>query len=1036
MMLRYHLLSLALLVPAPVAVLSAERADPRSTAFFESRIRPLLIRRCLRCHGSVKSARGLRLDSRKAVFRGGKSGPAVVEGKPEASLLIRAVRHSGDGLKMPPGGKLPRDEIRNLERWIREGAHWPSATPVGDLSDAATHWSFQPVRPLEPPEDPGGWSKNPIDRFVVSRLKNRGLVPVGQADPSTLIRRVYYDLLGLPPGWKEVQAFTGNPSEEAYRKLIDRLLDSPQYGERWGRHWLDLARYADTQGGSVDCPIPAARLYRDYVIDSFRADKPYDEFIREQIAGDLIAAREPGDRFGERVIATGFLALSIRNGIFKHYHPELIIEDTIDTIGRSILGMTIRCSRCHDHKVEPISTADYYGLYGIFASSRYPFSGSELPGFSAGESVLLVSPAGWAGLPIEHRRGIEGLRATIARTLANHAAQKDLDRKRQRLAKDVRRYHELRGRGEFDVALRTSIDDQDIRIREEVSRLDNSVRKLWNDLKGAERLAGLERAYAMREAEPRDAHVQVAGDPFDPGPLVRRGVPLRLAGGQQLEIPDGQSGRLELARWLTSPDNPLTPRVAVNYIWQFHFGKGIVSTSDDFGLGGSAPTHPELLDWLARQFIDNGWSVKHMHRLILSSKTWRLSSVSRQKSLAIDPTNLWYWRFDRRRRDAESIRDGVMQVAGTLKLDRPGPHPFPPESNWQFSQHGPFKAVYESSHRSVYLMTQRLQRHPFLTLFDGPDTSRPTPRRKNTAKALQALYLRNSPFIHQQAQSLSRHLIAVEPDRRQRVRRAIQRAWSREPMAGEVDGVLAYIDQYARKWQQDSEKRSGGASQLVLEYRFDGDAKDSSGKKRHGSLVGDPTFIAGHTGQCVSLDGDGDYVDSGAILDLGDAFAVECWVRPGPTQAVYADIFGNHLGGGSRGFVLQQKGTATNQFTGSFGVGGEAWVISDPIVLAAGKWQHVAMVRTPSKLQLFVDGKLGAEVASTAAVRPSELSFRVGLGITLLKRCFRGDIDDLRVFRGVPDRYRSRMTPKQIELAAWSSYSRLLLTANEFLYVD
>ena len=232
----------------------------------------------------------------------------------------------------------------------------------------------------------------------------------------------------------------------------------------------------------------------------------------------------------------------------------------------------------------------------------------------APQPLLLVSPAGWAGLPIEHRRGIEGLRATIARTLANHAAQKDLDRKRQRLAKDVRRYHAVRGRGEFDVALRTSIDDQDIRIREEVSRLDNSVRGLWNDLKGTERLAGLERAYAMREAEPRDAHVQVAGDPFDPGPLVRRGVPLQLAGGQQLEIPDGQSGRLELARWLTSPDNPLTPRVAVNYIWQFHFGKGIVSTSDDFGLGGSAPTHPELLDWLARQFIDNGWSVKHLHK--------------------------------------------------------------------------------------------------------------------------------------------------------------------------------------------------------------------------------------------------------------------------------------------------------------------------------------------------------------------------------------------------------------------------------------
>jgi len=1038
MLVRYGLLLLVLLLSSPGEHGSAwaDEVDPTAAEFFEARIRPLLVRRCLRCHGSRKSGRGLRLDSRKAVIRGGKSGPALVAGKPATSLLIRAVRHADAGLKMPPGGKLPEEEIRLLERWVRLGAPWPANASTRNLSDAATHWSFQPVRPLEPLDDPSGWSENPIDRFVVAKLKHQGLNPVGGADPVTLIRRVYYDLVGLPPAWKDVEDFREDHSEDAYRRLMDRLLATPQYGERWGRHWLDLARYADTQGGSVDCPIPAARLYRDYVIDSFASDKPYDEFISEQIAGDLMAAQGPDGRFRERVIATGFLGLSIRNGIFKHYHPELIIEDTIDTIGRSILGLTIRCSRCHDHKSEPISTADYYRLYGIFASSRYPFSGSELPGFSAGESVLLVTPDQWAAVPIEHRRGIEGLRATIAKTLANHPTRKDLERKRKRLAGDVRRYHQVRSRGDFDVVLRTSIDDQDIRIREEISKLDNSVRKLWNDLKGTERLAGLERAFAMREASPRDVHVQVAGDPFDPGPLVRRGVPEFLARGQQFEIPAGQSGRLQLARWLTSPDNPLTPRVAANYIWQFHFGKGIVSTSDDFGLGGASPSHPELLDWLARQFIDNGWSVKHLHRLILSSKTWRLSGVASRKALAIDPTNRWYWRFDRRRRDAESIRDGIMQVAGTLNPNRPGPHPFPPEANWQFSQHGPFKAVYDSPHRSVYLMTQRLQRHPYLTLFDGPDTSRPTPRRKNTAKALQALYLRNSPFIHQQAQELARQLVAAEPDRRRRVRRAITRTWSREPVVGEVDEVLSYIDQYAERWKQDADAREGGASKLVLEYLFDGDVKDTSGRKRHGTLVGDPAFVAGHSGQCVSLDGKGDYVDSGAVMDLGDAFAVECWVRPGPGQARYADIFGNHLGGSSRGFVLQQKGDATNQFTASFGIGGEAWVISKPITLAAGKWQHVAMVRTPSRLQLFLDGKLGAEVVSDAAARPSELAFRVGLGITLVDRCFRGDIDELRVYRGVPSRYRSRAVPGQIELAAWSSYSRLLLTANEFLYVD
>jgi len=901
----------------------------------------------------------------------------------------------------------------------------------------AEHWSFRPIRAVEPPVDLTGWAVHPIDRFIASGWTRQRVRPVQAAAPRDLVRRLFDDLHGLPPDWQQVAAFLEDPSEPAYRRLIDRLLDMPAYGERWGRHWLDLARYADTQGGSVDCPIPSARLYRDYVIDAYTADKPYDEFIREQIAGDIIARGKPDARFRERVIATGFLALSIRNGIFKHYHPELIIEDTIDTIGRSILGMTIGCSRCHDHKFEPISTADYYRLYGIFSSSRYPFSGSELPGFSAGETVLLVTPAQWAALPVERRQGMENLMATINRTIAADPAQQALATKRQRLDSDMRRYRELRSRGDVDVALRTSIDDQDIRIREEIAKLDNGVRTIWNDLKGNERAAGLERAYAMREATAADAAIQAGGDPFDPGKVVPRGVPSRLAWGGQLKIPEGQSGRLQLARWLSSPENRLTPRVAINYIWQFHFGKGIVTTPDDFGIEGEPPTHPGLLDWLARQLVDHQWSVKHVHRLILSSKTWRLAAMNRDDSFATDPANRWYWRRDRRRRDAESIRDGMLQVAGTLERSRPGVHPFPPEANWQFSQHGPFKGVYESKHRSVYLMTQRLQRHPFLTLFDGPDTSRSTVKRKSTAKALQGLYLRNSSFVQEQSQVLARRLISGEPDRRKRVQRAIRRAWLREPHDGEVDACLAYVDDYATRWKQAADGRSGGAAvKLVLEYHFEGDARDSSGGNHHGTLVGNPTFVDGQAGRCVSLDGDGDYVDSGLKLDLGDAFAVECFVRPAPEQALYADIFGNHLGGNSRGFVLQQAGRKTNQFTASFGIGGEAWVISDPVTLQAGRWYQVAMVRTPRALQVFVDGKLGAEIASTASVRPSELPFRIGLGITLLKRCFSGEIDELKVYRGVPPRYRKLLGAEQIELAAWASFSRLLLTANEFLYVD
>ena len=1005
--------------------------------FFEQRIRPLLLRRCIRCHGNNKNSHGLRVDSRAALLAGGKNGPAIVPGRVNSSLLIQAVRYEKAGPQMPPTGKLPKEEIALLEQWVATGAAWPisPATPLHD--NAKNHWSFAPLARVPPPDDDTGWAANSIDAFIVENLRKQGLKPGQQADARTLIRRLYFDLVGLPPSWQAVQSFVRDPSAAAWKQLVNRLLDSAQYGERWGRHWLDLARYSDTQGGSVDCPIPQAYLYRDYVIDSFRKDKPYDLFIREQIAGDLIAAANPEIDFSEAIIATGFVGLSLRNGIFKHYHPELIIEDTIDTIGKSILGLSIRCARCHDHKIEPISTADYYRIYGIFASSKYPFSGSELPTFSAGETVPLISPRKWSQLHPQQRTRIEQLRSQIQQQRARHPAQEELKNKQERLARDVARYHQIRRQGHTDVSLRTSIDDQDIRIREVVAKLDTSVRKLWDELKSAEREAGIQRAYAMREGAPHDVAIQIGGDPFATGEIVQRGVLQRLAGARVLHIPVGQSGRLQFARWLSSPDNPLTPRVAANYIWRFHFGKGIVSTVDNFGLGGARPTHPRLLDWLAQEFIENGWSVKHLHRQILLSNTYRLASTTDQGKLATDPTNRWYWRFDRRRLDAESIRDGILQTSGALNLNRPGAHPFPPETTWKFSQHGPFKAIYDSPHRSVYLMTQRIQRHPFLALFDGADPSRVTSQRKHTAVALQALYLRNSPFIHQQSEQLAQRLLDTASDPRERITRAIQTAWSRKPSTNEIDEALNYITSFAERVKFAGNLASAEvAPQLVLEYQFEGDAKDSSGQAHHGTLNGNPQFLPGHTGQCISLDGLGDYVDSGTTMnDLGNSFTVECWVRPGPEQANYADIFGNHLGGG-RGFVLQQQGNATNQFRGSFGVGRDQWVLSNPIQLKTAKWQQIALVRTPTAMRLFLNKQLASEVLSTETIQPSPLTFRVGLGISIVERSFLGEIDEVRVYRGIPKRYRKRMAPRQIELAAWASYSRLVFTANEFLYVD
>ena len=1014
-------------------------ADPSNddVEFFEARIRPLLVRRCLGCHGGEKTQGGLRVDSRQALMEGGESGPAMMPGQPDASLLMKAVRYQDAALQMPPEGTLPSEEIDLLEQWIHRGASWGVKTDPSAVSLDANHWSFLPLAAVESPADPSGWGTNPVDGFIRRRLDQQGLSPVPLASPQTLMRRVYFDLVGLPPAWHEVEAFVENYSWETYRQLIDRLLESPQYGERWGRHWLDLARYADTQGGSVDCPIPQAHLYRDYVIDSFSADKPYDEFIREQIAGDLMDSEGPPEKVRERLIATGYIGLSLRNGIFKHYHPELIIEDTIDTIGRSILGMTIRCARCHDHKIEPITTVDYYRLYGIFSSSRYPFSGSELPQFSAGESVPYVHPEDWAQVPLQQRQAIEELRLRIKQEVSQHPAQQELREKKARLAGDFARYREIRSQGEFDAGLRTSIDDQDVRIREVIAKLDSSSRGLWNELKKMELQAGVTRLYAMRDENPHDEYVQVGGDPFDVGTLVPRGIPERLSKGTQLRIPDGQSGRLELAEWLTSPDNPLTPRVAVNYVWQFHFGQGIVATADDFGLGGALPTHPELLDWLANDFVAHGWSIKHLHRRIMLSSTYRLSSLLDARSVEIDPANRWHWRCERRRLDAESIRDGMMQIAGTLNRSRPGGHPFPAEESWQFSQHGPFKAIYESPYRSVYLMTQRIQRHPFLALFDGPDTNRTTAQRKVSSKALQALYLQNSSFVHAQAHALAEKLVQSTSDSEERIQQAIQRAWSRAPTEKEIQDSLQYLKQFAAQWQQDTVDLAGGLqTELMLEYKFDGSAQDSSGRQRHGLLHGDPTFVPGKSGQAISFDGEGDYVDSGTTMnDLGNAFVVECWVRPGPEQAHYADIFGNHLGGG-RGFVLQQNGNATNQFRGSMGVGGDNWVLSEPVPLQVNMWQKIAFVRTPRSLQLFLNGKKQVEVLSTAVIEPSPFTFHVGLGISAVERSFYGDIDDLRVYRGIPEEYRLEANPQQVELVSWSSYARLLLTANEFLYVD
>jgi hypothetical protein len=728
------------------------RAQTAPETFFETRIRPVLAGTCFKCHGGSKTSGRLRVDSRAALLRGGKHGPAVVPGDPDHSLLVRALRHAeGADVRMPPGKKLPDGTVADFARWVKLGAAWPTTRPTADPFAAGKHWAFRPVRKPEPPGDPTGWSANAVDRFLAAGLREHGLRPVPDADRRTLLRRVTFDLTGLPPTPEEIQAFLRDGSPDAYARVVERLLASPAYGERWGRHWLDVVRYADTAGDNADYPVPEAALYRDYVIDSFNADRPYDQFLREQLAGDILARRGPRGRYAGRVVATTYLALSRRYLTAPYEQHHLTLEDTIDTTGRAFLGLTLRCARCHDHKFDPVTQEDYYALYGIFASTQYPYGGSEefaSKGFPRQHMVPLLPPEE-AGPRLEaHRKKCANLRARIPRL-------KPGDPKGQSL------------RAELAVLGRSNLPP------------------------------GLPGAYAVAEGRPADVALQRGGDPGRPGRVVRRGVPRFLAGARPPVIPAGSSGRLELARWLAAPDNPLTARVMVNRIWQHHFGKGLVATPSNFGLSGRPPSHPELLDWLAARFVEEGWSVKAVHRMIVLSRTYRLSSGQDTGNAARDGANEWYWRFDRRRLDAEALRDAMLAVAGGLDRRRPGPHPFPPVSAWRWTQHNPFKAVNPSRCRTVYLMTQRLQRHPFLALFDGPDPNVTTDTRTRSTVPLQALYLMNNPVVGEQARAFAGRLLRAAPDPAGRLARGYELAWGRPPTSEEIEAGRRYVGRYA-----------------------------------------------------------------------------------------------------------------------------------------------------------------------------------------------------------------------------------------------
>jgi len=736
----------AWLFVAACAIAADPSSSPDDETFFESKVRPVLAANCVECHGATKASGGLRLDSREGLFKGGDSGPAVVPGSVEQSLLAIAITHDDNApVQMPPKKPLPPQVVADLNAWIAAGAKWPAAATAPIVSDKP-HWAFSPLQVSLPPDDPTGWASQALDRFIAAAQREHGVRPVAFADKQTLLRRVYFDLIGLPPPPDKVVAFIADERPDALARVVDELLASPHYGERWGRHWLDLVRYADTAGDNSDYPIPQAYLYRDYVIDALNADVPYDRFLHEQLAGDILARQAPKEDYNRLVIATGFIAQAKRMGTRELEDMHIIIEDTLATVGPVMLGLSIRCARCHDHKYEPLTQHDYYALYGFFASTQYPFAGAE----EVRKQTRFA--------PLIHPDDLQERRAKREKATASLKA---------------------------DIEQQEESSEQLKSLKDELARLERE-----------DPLAGVPAAYAVGELKPTDVRLQKNGNPRTSGEVVPRGVP-KILGSADFAIPEGSSGRLELARWMTGKVGFLTARVMANRIWQYHFGKPLVATPSDFGYGGTPPTHPELLDWLASEFVASGWSMKAMHRRIMLSRTYQLSSESNASNAEKDAGNAWYWRFDRRRLDAEALRDTILALGGGLDLARGGPHPFPEPSTWRFTAHKQFNQVcYPSNHRSVYLMVQRLHAHPYLSLFNGPDTSLSTPVRDTSTVPLQALFLLNDEMIHKASVGFAQSVIDQQPEPAARLRLAFLSACARGPSDAEQQRSLAFVQKY------------------------------------------------------------------------------------------------------------------------------------------------------------------------------------------------------------------------------------------------
>ena len=750
---------------------------------FNRDVQPLLAQRCYRCHGPDKAEGGLKLNDRDRALAELDSGQrAIVPGKPEESELLRRVASTDEASRMPPEGKpLKAEEIELLSRWIAAGAAWKN------------HWAFEPVQKPQPPEVANrAWVQNPIDAFILKRLEDAQLSPAAPAEPVALVRRVYYDLTGLPPTPEEVDAFAADPSPAAYERLVERLLDSPRYGERWARHWLDLVRYADTNSFERDGVKPNAWKYRDYVIRAFNDDKPYDRFVREQLAGDEL---EPVST--ETLTATGYYRLGLWDDEpadpLQARYDEL--DDIVATTGQTFLGLTVNCARCHDHKLDPIPQSDYYSLLSFFHEvDTYGHRGQvDLP------SLMDVSPPEISARHRElaerkrdvrkqmedfERRGIVKMSAEDQRKTEGPEREQVLNEKLEANlgADEWREYVELKSkRGELDAV----------------------------QLPPRELVLGVGRCLP----EPPPTFVLLRGNPHVQGVQVEPAFLSAIGGGKPQLSPRASdanqksSGRRSaLAEWIASPANPLTARVMVNRVWQHHFGRGIVRSTSNFGSLGDPPTHPELLDWLASEFVEGGWRLKSLHRLIVTSNAYRMSSAAHAEALAKDPINDLFWRFDMRRLGAEELRDSMLAVTGQLNSKMYGPGVYPeisaevlatqsqPGSGWGNSP------PEEQNRRSIYVHVKRSLILPILSEFDFCDTDGSCAVRFATTQPTQALALLNGAFAGAQAQALAERLKRESGDDREaQVRRALRLALGRPADAKSVERGLRLMESLVKE---------------------------------------------------------------------------------------------------------------------------------------------------------------------------------------------------------------------------------------------